>query len=64
MFVILFEDSAALLGLVFVLMGVALSQITGNTIFDGIASIMIGLVLVGTAGWLARLHSAELERGL
>ena len=53
MFVILFEDSAALLGLVFALVGVALSQITGNAIFDGIASIMIGLVLAGTAGWLA-----------
>ena len=53
MFVVLFEDSAAMLGLVLAFIGVLLSQITGITIFDGIASISIGLVLAGTAAWLA-----------
>ena len=33
--------------------GVALSQYTGILIFDSIASIVIGLILVGTSIWLA-----------
>lgn len=53
MFVVLFEDSAAMLGLVVAMGGVALSQFTGLYIFDGIASIIIGLILAGTAVWLA-----------
>ena len=35
------------------LAGVALSQYTGILIFDSIASILIGLILIGTAIWLA-----------
>ena len=53
LFVVLFEDSAALLGLLVALAGVGLSQLTGILIFDGIASVIIGLILVGTAVWLA-----------
>ncbi|PCJ27245.1 MAG: cation transporter [SAR86 cluster bacterium] len=53
MFVVLFEDSAALLGLTVALIATALTQITGNLYFDGIASIVIGLILAGTAIWLA-----------
>ncbi len=53
MFVVLFEDSAALLGLLFALVGIALAQVTGNPVYDGIASVLIGLVLGGTAVWLA-----------
>lgn len=52
-FVVLFEDSAALLGLVIAFLGILLSQLTGNAIYDGIASILIGLILAGTAVWLA-----------
>ncbi len=52
-FVVLFEDSAAMLGLVVAFAGIALSQITGILIFDSIASILIGLILIGTAMWLA-----------
>ena len=52
-FVVLFEDSAAMLGLLVAFIGVWLSQVTGILIFDGIASIIIGLILVGTAIWLA-----------
>lgn len=52
-FVVLFEDSAALLGLVVAFLGILLSQLTGNGIYDGIASILIGLILGGTAIWLA-----------
>ncbi|WP_224418108.1 MULTISPECIES: cation diffusion facilitator family transporter [Modicisalibacter] len=53
MFVVVFEDSAALLGLLAALAGVWLSEWTGNPVFDGIASIVIGLILGGTAIWLA-----------
>ena len=52
-FVVLFEDSAAMLGLIVAFVGVWLSQSTGILIFDGIASVVIGFVLVGTAIWLA-----------
>ncbi|MBD3615662.1 MAG: cation diffusion facilitator family transporter [Gracilimonas sp.] len=52
-FVVLFEDSAAMLGLIVAFLGVYLSQVTGLLIFDGIASITIGIVLGGTAIWLA-----------
>ncbi len=52
-FVVLFEDSAALLGLVVAFLGVLLSQTTGIAEFDGIASVIIGLILGGTAIWLA-----------
>lgn len=53
MFVVLFEDSAALLGLLIALLGIWLTQVTGIAVFDGLASIMIGLILGGTAIWLA-----------
>ena len=52
-FVVLFEDSAAMLGLLVALAGVWLAQATGITVFDGLASVVIGLILVGTAVWLA-----------
>ena len=52
-FVVLFEDSAALLGLIVAFAGVLLSQTTGIAEFDGIASVIIGLILGGTAIWLA-----------
>jgi len=52
-FVILFEDSAALIGLVVAFLGIFLGQVTGIVYFDGAASIIIGLILAGTATWLA-----------
>ncbi len=52
-FVVLFEDTAAIIGLLIALLGVALSSVTGMAIFDGIASLVIGLVLGLTAWWLA-----------
>ena len=53
LFVVLFEDSAAMLGLLVAFFGVLLSQLTGILYFDGIASVIIGLILGGTAIWLA-----------
>lgn len=52
-FLVLFEDSAAMLGLLVALFSIMLSQYTGNMVYDGIASILIGLILAGTAWWLA-----------
>ncbi len=52
-FVVLFEDSAALIGLVVAFLGIFLGQVTGIVYFDGAASIIIGLILAGTAIWLA-----------
>ncbi len=52
-FVILFEDSAALAGLLVAFLGILLSQYTGNAVYDGIASLIIGLILGCAAVWLA-----------
>ncbi|WBB47790.1 cation diffusion facilitator family transporter [Verrucosispora sp. WMMA2044] len=51
--VILLEDAGALLGLVLALLGVGLSVLTGNGIFDGIATGCIGILLVTIAVILA-----------
>jgi len=53
MFVVLFEDSAAMLGLAVAFLGIFLGQVTGIPWFDGAASVVIGLILGGTAVWLA-----------
>jgi cation diffusion facilitator family transporter len=52
-FVVLFEDTAAMLGLIVAFVGIAVGQYTGLHIFDGIASIVIGVILGVTAAWLA-----------
>jgi cation diffusion facilitator family transporter len=51
--VILLEDFAALLGLVFALLGVSLMLITGNQYFDAAGTALIGLLLVMVAITLA-----------
>jgi cation diffusion facilitator family transporter len=53
-FTVLFEDSAALLGLAVALVGIVASQLTGLPQFDGIASLGIALILAITAVFLAR----------
>ncbi|MBL1240658.1 MAG: cation transporter [OCS116 cluster bacterium] len=53
-FVVLFEDSAALLGLLVALFGVYMADQMNMPVFDGIASVTIGLILAGTAIILAR----------
>jgi len=53
-FVVLFEDSAALVGLVIAAAGVWASHHLGDPRIDGLASILIGLVLTGVALLLAR----------
>ncbi|MEQ6899092.1 cation diffusion facilitator family transporter [Microbacterium sp. KR10-403] len=44
--VVLLEDTAALTGLVFALLGVGLSWLTGNPVFDAIGTLMIGTLLI------------------
>ncbi len=53
LFVVVFEDSAAMLGLLVALFGLMLYQVTGNPVFDALASITIGVILAITAIWLA-----------
>ena len=53
MFVVLLEDAAALLGLMVAMLGIAISQLTGNYVFDGIASVGIGIILALIAALLA-----------
>ncbi|WP_026360834.1 cation diffusion facilitator family transporter [Amycolatopsis nigrescens] len=43
--VVLLEDAGALFGLVFALIGVGLSVITGDPVWDGVGTIMIGVLL-------------------
>jgi cation diffusion facilitator family transporter len=47
--VVLLEDSAALLGLVFALVGVGAAAATGNGRWDGLGSLAIGSLLIGVA---------------
>lgn len=52
-FTVLFEDTAALLGLLVALVGIWVSEFTGEPIYDAVASIVIGLILAATATLLA-----------
>ncbi len=52
-FTVLFEDSAAMLGLCAAMIGISLAQWTGLPVFDAIASIVIGIILACTAALLA-----------
>lgn len=52
-FTVLFEDTAALLGLLVALLGIFVAELTGKPIYDALASIVIGLILAATATLLA-----------
>ena len=59
-FIVLFEDSAALLGLLIATLGITSALLLDIPELDGIASIGIGLVLAGTSILLARETKALL----
>jgi divalent metal cation (Fe/Co/Zn/Cd) transporter len=51
---VLFEDSAAVVGVALAFAGVALYQATGNQVYDGLASVAIGVLLAVVAVALGR----------
>ena len=51
-----FEDTAALIGLVLAAVGLFLEHLTGNPMWDGLAAILIGLLLLLVAYSLARAN--------
>ena len=51
-----FEDSAALVGLVLAALGLFLEQVTGSAVWDGLAALAIGVLLLLVAGSLARAN--------
>jgi cation diffusion facilitator family transporter len=53
-FIVLFEDTAALIGLGIAFVGISLSIGLDRPVLDGVASILIGVVLAATAALLAR----------
>jgi cation diffusion facilitator family transporter len=60
--VILLEDSGALVGLLLALVGVGLSVLTGNGVFDGISTLCIG-ALLGTVAVLLAVETKSLIIG-
>lgn len=50
------EDGAALVGLVLAAIGLGLTQFTGSTVWDGAASVAIGVLLAGVAYVLGRTN--------
>ncbi len=52
-FTVLFEDSAAIAGLVIAAIGIGLADVLDEPLWDGIGSIVIGIVLAVTAALLA-----------
>jgi cation diffusion facilitator family transporter len=51
---VLFEDSAALIGIVIAALGIGLQAITGTEFWDPAASVAIGVLLIAVAFWMAR----------
>jgi cation diffusion facilitator family transporter len=51
---VLFEDSAALIGVLLAALGIGLQAITGVEFWDPAASIAIGILLIFVAFWVAR----------
>lgn len=61
-FVVLFEDSAAMLGILVAFGGIFLGQVTGWLWLDGAASVVIGLIL-GVTAWLLAVETKGLLIG-
>lgn len=49
LFVVVYEDAAALMGIVIAFSGVLFSDLTQNPLYDGVASILIGILLTAVA---------------
>jgi cation diffusion facilitator family transporter len=59
-FIVVFEDSAAILGILVAAAGTAAALLTGDTRWDGVASLAIAVILAGVAALLARESKALL----
>jgi cation diffusion facilitator family transporter len=53
---VFFEDSAALVGILLAFGGLALHDVTGDSLWDGLASVLIGVLLAGVAYLLGRTN--------
>jgi divalent metal cation (Fe/Co/Zn/Cd) transporter len=53
---VILEDSGALIGLAFAAVGLVLRQVTGNSMWDGIAALAIAALLIVIAFELARTN--------
>src|SRR5262249_27179734 len=51
---VLFEDTTALIGIAIAAVGIGLSEVTGQAFWDPAASVLIGLLLISVAVWMAR----------
>ena len=51
---VFFEDSAALAGIAIAAAGIGLHQLSGRALWDSAASVVIGLLLISVAIWMAR----------
>jgi cation diffusion facilitator family transporter len=58
--VVLFEDSADIAGLLIAGLGILLAQLTGDPLWDGVASITVGVLLAGVATFVAMKTKALL----
>lgn len=62
--VVLLEDTGALLGLVFALLGVGLTVLTGNPVWDGVGTALIGALLgVIAVILMVEMHSLLIGEG-
>jgi cation diffusion facilitator family transporter len=59
-FIVVFEDSAAVLGILVAAAGTSAAILTGDSRWDGVASIVIALLLAGVAALLGRESKALL----
>jgi cation diffusion facilitator family transporter len=57
---VIVEDSAALAGILVAAVGIFLTEITGNASYDAISSIIIGIILMSFAFFLAKENQALL----
>lgn len=53
---VFFEDSAALVGILLAFGGLAMHDVTGSSLWDGLASVLIGVLLAGVAYLLGRTN--------
>ena len=61
-FIVLFEDSAAILGILAAAAGTTAALVTGDGRWDGVASLLIAVILAGVAVLLAQEIEGIVDR--